>query len=299
MDESSVGAVRDSRRRREIAKIIDDMNMQLTSCAEAHHGHAVRRQVIRTWQYNIIERARLIAIAKQGGVALFHRSMRKGMNGWIAMITRIAGALAQLRASAVIFRNRGLKKALNTMNQQRLARQAAFGSMKRAAMSFINAALVRGYRKLQAGGRMRGKLKLASRQILYRNRRKGFNGWTSMMAEKARRLVLLQNAARSFQNSAVRKGLNSWLARHREALAKLEAMRKAALGFVHRAVRKGWLKWQPLLLIRQKMRKAALAFMLRHRRRGFSVWTATLAARKATLSRMRGGAAPSRAQPTR
>ena len=118
---------------------------------------------------------------------LFHRNMRKGMNGWISMITRIAGALAQLRASAVIFRNRGLKKALNTMNQQRLARQAAFGSMKRAAMSFINAALVRGYRKLQAGGRMRGKLKLASRQILYRNRRKGFNGWTSMMAEKARR----------------------------------------------------------------------------------------------------------------
>ena len=34
-------AVRDSRRRREIAKIIDDMNMQLLSCAEAKGGSGV------------------------------------------------------------------------------------------------------------------------------------------------------------------------------------------------------------------------------------------------------------------
>ena len=89
-----------SRRRREIAQIMADMDSQLTALAESHHETAARRSKLRYWKVNIIERARLVALAKRGGASMMNRALRKGFNGWLDMILRRVTALLQLQAAA-------------------------------------------------------------------------------------------------------------------------------------------------------------------------------------------------------
>ena len=79
-DADDWGAGGESRRRKEIARIIDDMNHQLFNLAEAHDGMNCRRSKLKVWWTNVVARGRLVRLAKQGGAALIHRSLRKGLN---------------------------------------------------------------------------------------------------------------------------------------------------------------------------------------------------------------------------
>lgn len=194
-----------SRRRREIAKIIDDMNSQLLTIAESHNSTSSRRVILRHWKVNVVDRARLLTLAKQGGAAMLNRNKRKGLNGWVAMVTQKAMMLMQLKAAAKKMRNRGLTKAYNQLVAAQQARRRKLAAMSNAARSFLNRALLKGWNKLAAAGRLRAKMKRAASQILHRNKRKGLNGWMAMVAERAHRLMLLQGAAKSFANRAFRK----------------------------------------------------------------------------------------------
>ena len=68
---------------------------------------------------------RLFAIAKRAARSLANRDLRRGLNGWMAMVLQRALALAQLRAAAATFQHRGCRAALNTLLAQQAARHAA------------------------------------------------------------------------------------------------------------------------------------------------------------------------------
>jgi hypothetical protein len=279
-----------SRRRREIARIIEEEQERIVQCAVNHNGVASQRMAMRRWKYGIGGRARLIHIARQGALSLLHRNMRKGCNGWTNFILERVAALTQLRAAAQGFRNRGLKKAMNLLIAQQQERKAKLASLRRAMSSWVNAALRRGWRKLVVLGALRRKAKQAARSFLFRNRRKGWNGWIAMVVEKARKMMLLRSAASSFANRALRKGMNGWVAMRNERLKALARMEHAALCFAQRAIRSGFRAWLPLIGQRQSMKRAAAAFTNRGILKGFNGWVGYLIARAAMLHKMRSSA---------
>ena len=235
-------------------------------------------------------KAQLLILAQQGVRGLLHRNLRKGCNGWTAFILERVAAITQLRAAAMGFRNRGLKKAMNLLIAQQQERNAKLASLKRAASSWVNSALRRGWRKLVVLGAMRRKLKLAARSMLFRNRRKGWNGWIAMMIEKTKKMMLLRSAAASFQNRALRKGWNGWEAMRAERIQALARMQHAALCFAQRAIRSGYRAWLPLIQQRGAMKKAMIAFKNRASVQAFNSWVQMIVIRAEMLVRMRSSA---------
>lgn len=279
-----------SRRRREIARIIDDMNLQLEHVAESHCDVASRRLLLKRWYSNVCGKGRLAMLTAQAGRALLNRNLRKVWNGWIAHVLEKATALMQLQAAASRMKNRGLVKALNVMIGNWQAQLAALDGLAKSARMWVNAATARGWRPLVAGGRLRAKFKRAAKQLLMRNQRKVHNTWQGMVAERARRLMLLRGAAKSFSNRAFRKAWNAWESRYRESKAKLVSMQTAAKGFVNRAIKKGFTVWKPLAALRQQMRLAGKGLMLRHRRKVMNTWTHFVEERIEALEQLRGAA---------
>ena len=139
-------------------------------------------------------------------------------------------------------------------------------------------------------GAMRRKLKQAARSMLFRNRRKGWNGWIAMMVEKAAKMMLLRSAAASFANRAARAGWNGWVAMREDRLRKLRAMEHALLCFTQMGIRRGFRAWFPLLRLRQAFKRAALSFANRESRKGFNGWLALILRRRNLLNKMRGTA---------
>lgn len=279
-----------SRRRREIARIIEEEQERIVQCAVNHYGIWARRTAVRRWKYAISGKAQLLILAQQGVRGLLHRNLRKGCNGWTAFILERVAAITQLRAAAMGFRNRGLKKAMNLLIAQQQERNAKLASLKRAASSWVNSALRRGWRKLVVLGAMRRKLKLAARSMLFRNRRKGWNGWIAMMIEKTKKMMLLRSAAASFQNRALRKGWNGWEAMRAERIQALARMQHAALCFAQRAIRSGYRAWLPLIQQRGAMKKAMIAFKNRASVQAFNSWVQMIVIRAEMLVRMRSSA---------
>ena len=143
-------------------------------------------------------------------------SARRGINGLLAMMQQRAEALAQLRAAAASFRQRGLRPALNTMVAARAERLAALATMSAAATAFVNRSLLRAWRKLSAAGLLRGIAKRAARSLLHRNLRRGHNGWVSMILDRAAALTQLRAAAASFRQRGLRSALNTMVAANAE-----------------------------------------------------------------------------------
>lgn len=279
-----------SRRRREIARIIDDMEGQLFACAESHFLVATQKRGMRTLKYVTIERKRLIALARKGAGALVHRNLRKGLNGWIDLMVRIAAALAQLRAAAMTFRNRASRAALNTWIAKVAEKAAKLAAMRNAMLSFIHAALAKAWRKMLAIYVNFRRVKRATASFVNRALRKGHNSWTHMVREKARKLAAMHRALGSFKNKNLRKGFNTLVAARAERLRKLALLREAGRSFVQRAIRKGWRQWLPLLRLRQAYRLAANSFRFRNRRKGFNGWVALMKRRADALLKMQGAA---------
>ena len=279
-----------SRRRREIEKIIQEEQDRIVQVAVSHHDVSSKRVIMRRWIHEVHGKGRLRRIAKQGAQALLHRSLRKGLNGWLAFILERVAALTQLHAAAQGFRMRGQKKVMNLLVEIHQARQRKLAALRQAASSWVFAALKRGWRKLVVLGAQRAKVKRAARSLLFRNRRKGWNGWMAMMLEKARKLLAMQRAAAVFQNRGLKKGWNGWLAMRAERHMAMQRMKAAALNFTQRAVRRGFRAWFPLAAERQSFKRAGQAFAFRHRRKGFNGWVSMIRRRANLIYQMRATA---------
>ena len=173
----------------------------------------VNRHILKAWN-QLRSLARMFRIAKRAAANLLRRGMRKGLNGWLAVVHERAAALLQLRAAAAAFRQRGERAVLNTLLEQRLIRQAVFKKFLPAVIALMRREQVKAWKQLAAAGRLRGPAKRAAHGLLFRDLRKGLNGWGTMLHERALALAQMRAAAAAFWQRGMRAGLST-LIEHR------------------------------------------------------------------------------------
>ena len=195
------------------------------------------------------------------------------------MVAEKARRLNLLRAAAASFANRGLKKAINAWAYLRESRRHAMQSLASAGRAWVNRATMQSWRKLAHLGAHRRKARHAAASFVHRNLRKGLNGWTFMVAEKARRLALLNAAAASFANRGLRKGCNRWVASTAAQALALSGQVRAVKMWLHRAMTRAWNALKALERLRRLARRAGAAIASRRLRCAINAWVG---------SRMRG-----------
>jgi hypothetical protein len=173
----------------------------------------VNRHILKAWN-QLRSLARMFRIAKRAAANLLRRGMRKGLNGWLAIVHERAAALLQLRAAAAAFRQRGERAVLNTLLEQCQMRQAVLKKLRPAVIALMRREHVKAWKQLAAAGRLRGPAKRAARGLLFRDLRKGLKGWGTMLHERALALAQMRAAAAAFRQRGVRAGLST-LIEHR------------------------------------------------------------------------------------
>ena len=163
-----------SKRRREIEGILAHVHDKLMEVALAHSSANGLVKGMHAWR----EPGRLRALAKRAALALVHRNMRKGCNGWKHMIAERTRKLNALRQAGASFLNRALRKGINGWQLMVRAKKAALDNLSGAARSWVNRAMAAAWRKLAALVIARQKAKRAAASFLNRNLKKGINGWT-------------------------------------------------------------------------------------------------------------------------
>lgn len=159
-----------SRRRREIARIIDDMQGQLHSLALNYWGSSSRTKALHMWKFRVRERTRTRTLALKAAGGFRYRSRFRGFNAWVDMMVEHAVRLAQLRASANTFLGRGKRAGLNTLVANRQARLAARASMSGAAQCWVRQGMCRAWRRMAQLARVWHKAKNAARSMILRRR---------------------------------------------------------------------------------------------------------------------------------
>ena len=173
----------------------------------------VNRHILKAWN-QLRSLARMFRIAKRAAANLLRRGLRKGLNGWLAIVHERAAALLQLRAAAAAFRQRGERAVLNTLLEQCQIRQAVLKKLRPAVIALMRREHVKAWKQLAAAGRLRGPAKRAARGLLFRDLRKGLKGWGTMLHERALALAQMRAAAAAFRQRGVRAGLST-LIEHR------------------------------------------------------------------------------------
>ena len=258
-------------RRQVITGILEEMEGRIVRVAVEFELVASKRRCWRAWQALGDSGHRRRELLRLSAGSFLHRNLKKGINGWIAFMTQIAMALAQLRSAAMAFRQRGLRKAMNQLTALQKERKAKLRKLKGAAKSLMHRNLRKGYNKLAAGGRLFRLVKKAAASFVHRHMRKGYNVWVELVMQIASALAQLRAAAGAFRMRNARKAMNQLVAQREARRALLAKLNWAAKSLVNRNLRKGYNKLAAGGRLRRLAKKAAASFLLRHRRRGLNV----------------------------
>ena len=216
--------------------------------------------------------AQRFASLKRAASSMIHRNQRKGWNAWRAMYVEKNRRLALLTSAAASFANRGLRAATNSWVAMVAERKASLAKLADAGKSWVNRARNAAWRKLARLGEQRRKVKRAASSLMNRNQRKGWNGWVDMVAEKARRMVLLSAAASTLKYRGLRAAINSWFDLVESRAAMFVRGGRAGAAFANRELLKGWNSMKRIGRMRGNARRAAASLLMRDLRRGFNGW---------------------------
>lgn len=263
------------------------MESRIVSVADEFFRRTANVRGFKAWKYCVADGLRKAQSKRRGVKAFMNSGLKKGWNGWVALMLERATALARLRAAVAGFRNRSLRKGMNTLIEARTERLAKLAKLKLAARSLFFRQQRKVWNKLAAGAKLLRKARTAMRSFTNRNMRMGFNGWQYMMVERAAAYEALHKAGSAFRSRGERKGFNELLAAREERKRKLAGLERGARAFLYSAVRKALNKLMAGLRLIQLARKAGAAFQGRLRRRGLNGWMGYMHDKASTSARVR------------
>ena len=201
--------------------------------------------------------------------SLLNRTLRKGLNGWRAMVEQRALAFAQLRAGAGAFRSRKARTGLNTLVARRQERRLAMQRLRQAGASFAGGAQTKGWRTWRASYAAARALRRPLGPVVRARMRHLLRVWRSTLSRKAP-----NKAIAGMLRPKRRKAFNTWSAFHSERTRMLRLLQGAAFAMSHRAARRALNCWEEVLAEWQAVeawkRRALAAFRLRNERRAFN-----------------------------